>query len=57
MLDPATAGESGKAILHRLRSHAATRNVPAVLISKSVDCDAHDAALSSALDRWLGNDA
>jgi DNA-binding response OmpR family regulator len=55
MLDLAAAGESGKAILHRLRSHAATRNVPAVLILKPVDCDEHDAALTSALDQWLVN--
>jgi hypothetical protein len=55
MLDLATAGESGKAILRRLRSHAVTRNVPAVLILKPVDCDEHDVELTSVLDQWLVN--
>lgn len=53
MLDLATTGEPGKAILSRLRSHAVTRNVPAVLTLKPVDCDEHDEELSSVLAKWL----
>ena len=53
MLDLATTGEQGKAILSRLRSHAVTRHVPAVLTLKPVDCDEHDEALASVLDQWL----
>jgi hypothetical protein len=55
MLDLATTGEPGKAILGRLRSHAVTRNVPAVLTLKPVDCAEHDAELSRVLDKWLAN--
>ena len=33
MVDLAAAGEPGKAMLRRLRSHALTRNVPTVLLS------------------------
>ncbi|HTJ15253.1 MAG TPA: hypothetical protein VL494_00610 [Steroidobacteraceae bacterium] len=53
MLDLATTGEAGKAILHRLRSHAVTRSVPAVLVLKPVDCEEHDEELTSMLDKWL----
>jgi len=53
MLDLATTGESGKAILGRLRSHAVTRNVPAVLVLKPVDCEEHDEELTNVLGKWL----
>jgi hypothetical protein len=53
MLDLATTGESGKAILHRLRSHDVTRNVPAVLVLKPVDCEEHDEELTNVLGKWL----
>jgi len=53
MLDLATTGESGKAILHRLRSHAATRNVPAALVLKPVDCEENDEELTNVLGKWL----
>ena len=53
MLDLASTGESGKAILQRLRSHAVTRSVPAVLVLKPVDCEEHDEELTSVLDKWL----
>jgi len=53
MLDLATTGEPGKTILQRLRSHAVTRHVPAVLVLKPVDCVEHDEELTSVLDKWL----
>ena len=55
MLDLVTTGEAGKSILSRLRNHAVTRNVPAVLTLKPVDCDEHDEELASVLDKWLAN--
>lgn len=53
MVDLAAAGEPGDVMLRRLKGHAVTRNVPAVLFSSRLTPAELDLKVASVLDKWL----
>ena len=55
MVDHVTAGQTGEAILGRLKSHAVTREVPTVLFSaRFTPCAELDREVAGVLEKWLG---